>query len=130
MSGASAIAVMVGNARFTAAKKAAHHRVSPTWRSWMAKSSSSATPSLTARHTPGHTPEDTTYLVAEADWPELPYAIFSGGSLLINAAGRTDLLGPEEAQALTTAEYRTLYDFYLKLDDRVITHPIYSCTCT
>ncbi len=81
---------------------------------------------LTARHTPGHTPEHMAFLTAEAGKPQAPYAVFSGGSLLINAAGRTDLLGPEQSQALTAAQYRTLYDFYLGLDDYVIIHPTHA----
>jgi hydroxyacylglutathione hydrolase len=81
---------------------------------------------LKARHTPGHTPEHMSFLVAEAKRSDTPYAVFSGGSLLIDAAGRTDLLGPERAQELTLAQYRTLYDFYLGLDDHVILHPLHA----
>lgn len=66
------------------------------------------------------------FLVAEKDHEASPYAVFTGGSLLINAAGRTDLLGPDQAHALTAAQYRTLYDFYLKLDDGVIIHPTHA----
>lgn len=81
---------------------------------------------LTARHTPGHTPEHMSFLVAEADKAQTPYAVFTGGSLLINAAGRTDLLGKEKADELTAAQYRTLYEFYLGLDDHVILHPTHA----
>lgn len=81
---------------------------------------------LTARHTPGHTPEHMAFLIAEKGHEQSPYAVFTGGSLLINAAGRTDLLGPDQAQSLTAALYRTLYDFYLKLDDGVIIHPTHA----
>jgi len=81
---------------------------------------------LTTCHTPGHTPEHIAFLAAEAGKTQAPYAVFSGGSLLINAAGRTDLLGPEQAQALTTAQYHTLYDFYLGLADYVIVHPTHA----
>jgi len=81
---------------------------------------------LTARHTPGHTPEHMSFLVAEAQRADSPYAVFSGGSLLINAAGRTDLLGKEKAVELTAAQYHTLYDFYLGLDDHVIIHPTHA----
>jgi hydroxyacylglutathione hydrolase len=80
---------------------------------------------LTARHTPGHTPEHLAFLVAEHGKNQ-PYAVFSGGSLLVNAAGRTDLLGPERAPELTAAQYRTLHDFYLRLPDHVIVHPTHA----
>jgi hydroxyacylglutathione hydrolase len=81
---------------------------------------------LTARHTPGHTPEHMSFLIAEAARSELPYAVFSGGSLLINAAGRTDLLGQAQADELTRAQYRTLYEVFLRLEDYVIIHPTHA----
>lgn len=48
-------------------------------------------------HTPGHTPEHTSYLVLIDGEP---VALFSGGSLLVGSAGRPDLLGPERARTL------------------------------
>ena len=81
---------------------------------------------LTARHTPGHTPEHLSFVVAESGKGRSPYAVFSGGSLLVNAAGRSDLLGSDHVQALTAAQYRTLRDVYLRLDDHVIVHPTHA----
>lgn len=62
---------------------------------------------LTALATPGHTPEHTAYLVREPGH-ELPLAIFTGGSLLVGSAGRTDLLGDRMSPSLTRAQYQTL----------------------
>jgi rhodanese-related sulfurtransferase/glyoxylase-like metal-dependent hydrolase (beta-lactamase superfamily II) len=53
-------------------------------------------------HTPGHTPEHTSYVVMIAGEP---VAVFSGGSLLVGAAGRTDLLGPERARQLARLQF-------------------------
>lgn len=53
-------------------------------------------------HTPGHTPEHTSYLVVIDD---LPVAVFSGGSLLVGSAGRPDLLGAERADTLARLQY-------------------------
>lgn len=53
-------------------------------------------------HTPGHTPEHTSYLVL-IDGQEV--AVFSGGSLLVGTAGRPDLLGPERADTLARLQY-------------------------
>ncbi len=78
---------------------------------------------LTARATPGHTPEHTSYTVSEKKRPSDPYAVFSGGSLLVNAVGRSDLLGPAAAQHLIAQQFHTLYSFYLGLPDGVIIHP-------
>ena len=56
-------------------------------------------------HTPGHTPEHTSYLVLIDG---APVAVFSGGSLLVGAAGRTDLLGPERARQLARLQFGSL----------------------
>src|SRR5512140_3818217 len=47
---------------------------------------------VTARHTPGHTPEHMSYLLAEAEHPDEPWAILTGDSLFVSSAGRPDLL--------------------------------------
>src|SRR5438876_9548561 len=36
---------------------------------------------VTARHTPGHTPEHLSYLLAEADYADTPWGILTGDSL-------------------------------------------------
>lgn len=56
-------------------------------------------------HTPGHTPEHVSYLVLIDGQPA---ALFSGGSLLVGSAGRTDLLGPERAYQLAVLQYGSL----------------------
>lgn len=56
-------------------------------------------------HTPGHTPEHTSYLIV-ADDTEV--AVFSGGSLLVGSAGRSDLLGLERADSLARLQYRSV----------------------
>ncbi|MGW2143436.1 MBL fold metallo-hydrolase [Nonomuraea bangladeshensis] len=62
---------------------------------------------LTVRpvHTPGHTPEHTSYLVLIDG---APVALFSGGSLLVASAGRPDLLGPERARSLARLQHLSL----------------------
>ena len=62
---------------------------------------------LVAMETPGHTPEHLSYLVYEGASKE-PVAVFTGGSLMVGGAGRTDLLGPAHTDALTRAQFRTL----------------------
>ena len=53
-------------------------------------------------HTPGHTPEHVSYLVL-VDGEAV--ALFSGGSLLVGSAGRTDLLGMDRADQLARLQY-------------------------
>ena len=45
-----------------------------------------------ARHTPGHTPESTSYVVWERDGDVAPYGILTGDTLFIGDVGRPDLL--------------------------------------
>jgi len=56
-------------------------------------------------HTPGHTPAHTCYVISSGDEPK---ALFSGGSLLVGAAGRSDLLGDEFAHQLAVLQYGSL----------------------
>jgi hydroxyacylglutathione hydrolase len=62
---------------------------------------------IVAAETPGHTPEHLSYLVYEGDAEE-PAAVFTGGSLIVGSAGRTDLMGPEATFELTRAQYHSL----------------------
>ncbi len=59
-------------------------------------------------HTPGHTPEHTSYLVASAGEPQGPDLLFSGGSLLAGSAGRTDLLGAAWTDRLTADQFSSV----------------------
>ncbi|MDX1448752.1 MAG: MBL fold metallo-hydrolase [Acidimicrobiia bacterium] len=53
-------------------------------------------------HTPGHTPEHTSYVILVDG---VQAAVFTGGSLLAGSAGRTDLLGEEFAESLARLQY-------------------------
>ena len=64
---------------------------------------------LIAMATPGHTPEHLCWLVTALDAPGAPLAVFTGGSLLVGSAGRTDLLGPVLVDALTADQQRSLH---------------------
>jgi hydroxyacylglutathione hydrolase len=57
-------------------------------------------------HTPGHTPEHTSYLVFIDGQP---VAVFSGGSLLVGSAGRPDLLGMARARTLGKLQYGSVH---------------------
>jgi hydroxyacylglutathione hydrolase len=62
---------------------------------------------ITVLETPGHTPEHIAYLLY-AEGSDVPTGVFTGGSLMVGGAGRTDLLGDELTERLTRAQYRTL----------------------
>ena len=60
---------------------------------------------LRAWATPGHTSEHLAYLLLEG---QEVLAVFTGGSLLVGAAARTDLCGAEQAEPLARSQYRSL----------------------
>src|SRR5215470_17946744 len=78
---------------------------------------------VTARHTPGHTPEHLSYLLADVDHPDEPWGILTGDSLFVSSAGRPDLLGEKHTKQLAEQQFHTLRDFYLKLPDHVMIYP-------
>lgn len=78
---------------------------------------------ITARHTPGHSPEHLAYLLAEKEHPDAPWGVLTGDSLFVSSAGRPDLLGSSREKELAEKLYQTLHDFYLRLGDGVIIHP-------
>jgi rhodanese-related sulfurtransferase/glyoxylase-like metal-dependent hydrolase (beta-lactamase superfamily II) len=65
-------------------------------------------------HTPGHTPEHVSYLLLIDDEP---VAVFTGGSLLVGAAGRPDLLGDAFAEQLARLQYGSLHRLAALPDD-------------
>jgi len=60
---------------------------------------------LAAVATPGHTDEHLSLLVRDG---VTPVGVFTGGSLIVGSAARTDLLGPERTEDLARAQYRSL----------------------
>ena len=76
-----------------------------------------------AKHTPGHTPEHISYLLAEQAHPDMPWGVFTGDSLFVSSAGRPDLLGAEHTEKLAEQQFHTLRDFYLELPDHVMIYP-------
>ncbi len=64
---------------------------------------------LRALATPGHTPEHLSFLLLDADGTgEVPLGVFTGGSLLVGSAARTDLAGADHTQELARAQYASL----------------------
>ena len=61
---------------------------------------------LRALATPGHTDEHLSYLLLDGS-REL--GVFTGGSLIVGSAARTDLLGADRGEELARAQYRSLH---------------------
>ena len=78
---------------------------------------------FTTVETPGHTPEHVAYAMAETARAAEPVALFTGGSLLVGAVGRTDLLGADRAEDLGRAMFRSLREAVLPHEDFVGVYP-------
>lgn len=78
---------------------------------------------ITALHTPGHTPESTTYLLKDEQGK--PYCIFSGDTLFIGDVGRPDLAqqGELTVEDMAATLYDSLQDKILSLPDEVLVYP-------
>ncbi|MGW3247244.1 MBL fold metallo-hydrolase [Streptomyces sp. NPDC001070] len=60
---------------------------------------------LRALTTPGHTDEHLSFLLLDGN---RRLGVFTGGSLIVNSAARTDLLGADRTDELARAQYRSL----------------------
>lgn len=60
---------------------------------------------LRALATPGHTHEHLSFLLLDGD---APVGVFTGGSLIVGAAARTDLVSAGQTEPLAHAQYRSL----------------------
>ena len=69
--------------------------------------------------TPGHTPEHVAYSLADLGRADDPLAVFTGGSLLVGAVGRTDLLGAQNAEPYARQMFHSLHDKLLAQNDYV-----------
>jgi glyoxylase-like metal-dependent hydrolase (beta-lactamase superfamily II)/rhodanese-related sulfurtransferase len=69
---------------------------------------------------PGHTPEHTSYVLrVEGEAPVL----FSGGSLIVGGAARTDLISPDMTEQQTHWMFNTLQTAFSSLPDETLLYP-------
>ncbi len=78
---------------------------------------------ITALHTPGHTPESTTYLLTDKDGKA--YCIFSGDTLFIGDVGRPDLAqqGDQTVEEMAGTLYDSLHSKIMGLPDDILVYP-------
>lgn len=81
---------------------------------------SSGSLTVTVMHTPGHTPGHLSYVLSEPGGGAV--AVFTGGSMLYGAVGRTDLVSPDQTEQLTRAQYRSVHRL-AELPDDVSVYP-------
>lgn len=75
---------------------------------------------IRAMHTPGHTHNHTSYVLES---PDGPVAIFSGGSMLVGAVGRSDLLGPDDTGTLLAGQFDSMHRIADELPDASLVAP-------
>jgi len=78
---------------------------------------------LVALHTPGHTPESMCYAVYLEDCPDEAWAVFTGDTLFIGEAGRTDLTNPAKTAKHAGQLYDAVHAKLLPLGDQTILLP-------
>ncbi len=78
---------------------------------------------ITALHTPGHTPESTTYLLKDEEGRN--QCIFTGDTLFIGDVGRPDLAqqGELTMEDMAATLYDSLHQKIMGLEDQVIVYP-------
>lgn len=69
--------------------------------------------------TPGHTHTHLSYIITDGEQE----AVFSGGSLLFGSVGRTDLVCPEDTDALTHAQFHSVRALTASADDTAALYP-------
>lgn len=78
---------------------------------------------IRALHTPGHTPESTSYVLFLEDTGEVPWGIFTGDALFIGDAGRTDLSDPAKTAENAGVLFDVLREKVLPLGDQTLLFP-------
>ncbi len=76
---------------------------------------------LRVLHTPGHTHTHVSYALETAGGDV--EAVFTGGSMLFGATGRTDLLGPEHTDGLTHAQFHSVHRLARDLPPQTVVYP-------
>jgi hydroxyacylglutathione hydrolase len=69
---------------------------------------------------PGHTPEHLSYVFKAAAGPPV---LFSGGSLIVGGAARTDLISAVMTESLTRSQFRTVRQAFSSLPDETVLLP-------
>lgn len=76
---------------------------------------------IEALASPGHAPEHLSFVARSQDGS--PPVLFSGGSLIVGGAARTDLVDPGQTEELTRHQYRTLRTAFRELPDETVLMP-------
>lgn len=78
---------------------------------------------IQALHTPGHTPESTSYAVYLAQIPDRAWGVFTGDTLFIGETGRTDLTDPKKTRAHAGVLFDSVHAKLAPLGDQTLLWP-------
>jgi hydroxyacylglutathione hydrolase len=78
---------------------------------------------VTVIHTPGHTDESVSYVIADLATGGSPVIVFTGDTLFVNDVGRTDLYGESQVSRLAGNLFNSIFNRLLPLGDGVIICP-------
>ncbi|MDO3635004.1 MBL fold metallo-hydrolase [Mycolicibacterium arseniciresistens] len=76
---------------------------------------------LRVLHTPGHTHHHVSYVLHDADGAV--HGVFTGGSMLHGTTGRTDLLGSDQTETLSHAQFHSVRRLAAELPDTTAVYP-------
>ncbi|MAP62725.1 MAG: MBL fold metallo-hydrolase [Microbacterium sp.] len=76
---------------------------------------------LRVLHTPGHTHHHVSYVLQDADGAV--EGVFTGGSMLHGTTGRTDLLGSDQTEILSHAQFHSVRRLAAELPDTTSVYP-------
>jgi len=78
---------------------------------------------IKALHTPGHSPESTSYVLTDLESGGQPVIVFTGDTLFVGDVGRTDFLGEQMTPVMSEKLYESITNNLLLLGDSVIVCP-------
>jgi hydroxyacylglutathione hydrolase len=78
---------------------------------------------IKALHTPGHSPDSTSYVLSDSESEGQAVMVFTGDTLFVGDVGRTDFLGPHMTPLMSRKLYDSLTTRLLPLGDGVIVCP-------
>ena len=78
---------------------------------------------LSARETPGHTPESICLILTDREQGDEPWAAFTGDTLFIGDVGRPDLSPTHTPQQLADMMYDSLHHKLMTLPDKTLVYP-------
>ncbi len=76
-----------------------------------------------ALHTPGHSPDSTSYVLFDLESGEEPVMVFTGDTLFVGDVGRTDFLGEKMTPIMAGKLYDSINNKLFTLGDGVIVCP-------